>query len=357
MKVEGILMKKLFALILALAMILSLAACGGQSSPNTGSASTPQTTPSAPADAAPAETEQASEPEAYQFSGTITITVPFNAGSNTDSQIRFIQPYLEKHLGTNTIVVNEGGASGVIGTTNYLAAKADGTNILFSLPTPTVYKPAGGETEYTLDDLIPVSQTSSSPFYLAVSAENTQFPDAKSVLDYIKANPGQFTYANAGNGGIAHLAFAAFLNGEGLDALSVPFTGGTADCYTAVMGGHVMSHAVSEPDLIGRTDYNVVMNLGTKSENEGFTEIPTLAELGYPGYATDTFAGFYYSKDVDPQIVGAFDAAVEATLNDPEFQAAAEAAQFGYAYLNSDDFTAVCRNTSENIKPVLASLS
>ena len=39
----------------------------------------------------------------------------------------------------------------------------------------------------------------------------------------------------------------------------------------------------------------------------GFTDIPTLEELGYPGYATDTFAGFYYMKGVDPEIVAAFD--------------------------------------------------
>lgn len=323
-------MKKVFAMILALAMLM------------VGTTTLAAT---------------ATQKEAYQFSGTITITVPFNAGSNTDNQIRFIQPYLEKHLGANIIVVNAGGASGVIGTTDFLTKPADGSNILFSLPTPTVYKPAGGDTEYTLDDLIPVAQTSSSPFYLAVSAENKDFPDGQTLLEYIKNNPGKFTYANAGNGGIAHLAFAAFLNGEGLEALSVPFTGGTADCYTAVMGGHVMGHAVSEPDLVGRTDYNVLINLGTKSTNEGFQDIPTLEELGYPGYATDTFAGFYYMKGVDPEIVAAFDAAVEATLNDPEFQAAAAAAQFGYAYLNSADFTEVCQNTTKNIIPVLESLS
>lgn len=341
-------MKKVVALLLALALFLSFAACGQKTEP-----------------AAPAETKtetktepaQTAEKEPYKFSGTVTIIVPFNAGSNTDNQIRFIQPYLEKYLGTNTIVVNAGGASGVIGTTDFLTQKADGNTILFSLPTPTVYKPAGGDTQYTLDDLIPVAQTSSSPFYLAVSAENKEITDGKTLLEYIKNNPGKFTYANAGNGGIAHLAFAAFLNGEGLDALSVPFTGGTADCYTAVMGGHVMGHAVSEPDLVGRTDYNVLVNLGTKSTNEGFTEIPTLEELGYPGYATDTFAGFYYMKGVDPEIVAAFDVAVAATLSDPEFQAAAAEAHFGYAYLNSADFTYVCQNTTKNIIPVLKSLA
>lgn len=348
-------MKKLFAAVLASALALSLAACGQNGSQSNGSASSNQTPGSS--DQGSVSTSASQPAEGYKFSGTVTITVPFNAGSNTDSQIRFIQPYLEKHLGVNTVIVNAGGASGVIGTTEFLTKDTDGSNILFSLPTPTVYKPAGGETEYTVNDLIPVSQTSSSPFYLAVSAENQDFTDGASVLDYIKNNPGSFTYANAGNGGIAHLAFASFLHGEGLDALSVPFTGGTADCYTAVMGGHVMGHAVSEPDLVGRTDYNVLINLGTKSTTEGFTDIPTLEELGYPGYATDTFAGFYYMKGVDSAVVEAFDAAVEATLNDPDFQSAAAEASFGYSYANSADFTATVQNTAALAAPILESLA
>ncbi len=341
-------MKKVFAAIMAAAMMLSLIACGQGSSSSSG---TPSGTPE------PGTSGSGSSTGSYKFSGTVTITVPFNAGSNTDSQMRFIQPYLEKHLGVKTVVVNAGGAAGVIGTTDFLTQKADGSNILFSLPTPTVYKPADGTTSYTAADLIPVAQISSSPFYLAVSAENPDFQDGASTIEYIKNNPGKFTYANAGNGGIAHLAFAAFLHGEGLDALSVPFAGGTADCYTAVMGGHVMGHAVSEPDLVGRTDYRPVINLGTKSETEGFTDIPTLAELGYEGYVTDTFAGFYYMKGVDSAVVEAFDAAVKATLEDPEFIEAAAAANFGYAYTGAADFAAQVEATTAAITPILKELS
>lgn len=339
-------MKKLFAVALTMALAISMTAC----SQNGGSSSAPAA--SGPAASAPA----ASELEAFEFPDIITVTVPFNAGSNTDNQIRFIQPYLEKHLDATIVVNNAGGASGVIGTTEFLTQKADGSNIMFSLPTPTVYKPAGGETEYTVEDLIPVSRVTASPFYMAVSGENTEIADGAGLLEYIKANPGAFTYANAGNGGIAHLAFASFLNGAGLDALSVPFTGGTADCYTAVMGGHVMGHAVSEPDLVGRTDYKVLINLGSKSTTEGFTDIPTLAELGYEGYVTDTFAGFYYMKGVDPVIVEAFDAAVKATLEDPEFIAAAESANFVTAYDSHESFAQQVVNTANAAAPVLASL-
>lgn len=332
-------MKKIFASILALAMLLMLAACGDK-------ASDPQQS----------QSSSASSSAAVEFPSVITVTVPFNAGSNTDNQIRFIQSYLEKQLGATIVVNNAGGASGVIGTTEFLTQKADGSNILFSLPTPTVYKPAGGETTYTADQLVPVAQITSSPFYLAVSAENTDFPDGAAVIDYIKNNPGSFTYANAGNGGIAHLAFASFLHGEGLDALSVPFTGGTGDEYTAVMGGHVMSYVVSETDLVGRSDIRPLINLGTKSETEGFADIPTLAELGYDGYVTDTFAGFYYMEDISDEFVKAFDEAVKATLEDPDFIAAAEKASFICSYMDSAAFGDKVSNTVELAAPVLQAL-
>ena len=90
-------MKKVVALLLALALFLSFAACG-QKTETAAPAETKTETKTEPA--------QTAEKEPYKFSGTVTIIVPFNAGSNTDNQIRFIQPYLEKHLGTNTIVVN-----------------------------------------------------------------------------------------------------------------------------------------------------------------------------------------------------------------------------------------------------------
>ena len=266
-----------------------------------------------------------------------------------------MQSKLEKALGTNLVIVNAEGGSGTIGTTEYLTNyAADGYTILYTLATPVVYKPLSGDTAYTYDDLTSVARTSSQPMYLIVPDSETR--SAQEILDYIKENPGKFTYANVGNGGNGHLAFASFLVGEGLDAVSVPYSGGTADCYTAMMGGHVMGHAVSEPDLVGRTDYNVLINLGTKSTTPGFENIPTLAELGYEGYCTDTFAGFYYMKGVDQAAVDAFDAAVKATLEDPDFQKAAEEANFGYNYANSADFTDMIHNTVELITPVLAEL-
>lgn len=345
-------MKKFISAALSAALIFSLAACSGGGGSNASSGSGTSST-SAGAGTSASTSSAATQVE---FPDIITVTVPFNAGSNTDIQMRFIQPYLEKHLGATLVINNAGGASGVIGTTDFISQAADGSNILFSLPTPTVYRPASGETTYTVDDLVPVSRITADPFYLAVSGENDQFPDGQSVLDYIKENPGQFTYANAGNGGIAHVAFASFLDSEGLDALSVPFTGGTADCYTAVMGGHVMAYSVSESELTGRSDIRPVINLGTKSTTPGFEDVPTLAELGYEGYETNAFAGFYYMKGVDEAYVEAFDAAVKATLEDEEFLAAAEESNFMHRYAGHEEFAQQVKNAAELAVPILEAL-
>ena len=330
-------MKKVICAAAAVLMVASLTACSGQSG----------------------ESAAAGEGNTQQADGypnkTIQVIVPFNAGSTTDTQCRFILPYLEKELGVSMAVVNNGGASGVIGTTAFLSREADGYNVLFSLPTPTLYKPAAGETEYTVEDLQPVSEVFSAPMYLIVK-NDSPYENAEQLIDFIKENPGKFSYANAGNGGIAQLAFSVFLHGEGLDATSVPSAGGSADNYTAVMGGHVDSYSGNESELLGRDDVRPVINLGSKSNNPEYADIPTLEELGYKGYCTDTYSGFYFSKDVAPEIVETFDAAVKKVLEDPEVIAEAKKQSLTLSYADSETFAAEISQSKEAIIPVLEEL-
>ena len=116
-------MKKIMALILAGALSMGLMACGG-------AAASTGTTAGETAAAGNAGSGDAS---GYP-NGTVTVVVPFNAGSNTDTQMRFIQQYIEKELGQSLVVENDGGASGTIGTTNFLQKEKDGYTVLFSLP-------------------------------------------------------------------------------------------------------------------------------------------------------------------------------------------------------------------------------
>ncbi|WP_303296514.1 Bug family tripartite tricarboxylate transporter substrate binding protein [Pyramidobacter piscolens] len=294
---------------------------------------------------------------AFKFEKPVTVIVPFAAGGTSDLQIRQMQPYLEKELGTNLVVVNIKGGSGVIGTTQYLNDyKADGYSILYTLATPVVYRPLTGTTSYNYDkDLKAVSRTMSLPMYLIVS-DKSRFKSAREIIDYIKSNPGKFTYANVGNGGNGHLAFASFLFGAGLKAKSVPYAGGTAECYTAMMGGEVDAAVYGEANLIAQADCHGAINLGSKSTVKSLRTVPTLAELGYEGYETNNLGGFLYQKGVPVEAVETFDAAVKAVLENSEFLTTADKTGFTPAYANATDFEKIIRQCSDNAAPIMKEL-
>ena len=97
-------MKKLFSLLLASALMLSLVSCGGGAGSNPGSA---------------ASTGNGVTDGEFKSTQPITVVVPFKAGSATDNQIRLMQSDLEDALGTTLVIVNAEGGSGTIGTTEF----------------------------------------------------------------------------------------------------------------------------------------------------------------------------------------------------------------------------------------------
>jgi len=335
-------MKRLFAFALACALTLSLISCSNGSSGNASSGTATSGSGSGTV-------------EGFAFDQAITVVVPFKAGSATDNQIRLMQSDLEEALGTTLVIVNADGGSGTIGTTDYLNSyRPDGYTILYSLATPVVYKPLSGDTAYTYEDLTAVARTSSQPMYLIMADTDTR--SAEEVLEYIKENPGKFTYSNVGNGGNGHLALASFLVGEGFEATSVPYTGGTADCYTAMMGGEVNAAVYGEADLLARPDCHAVINLGSKSSMESLQNVPTLSDLGYEGYETNNMAGFFYNKDVPAEAVAAFEEAVETVLTNEEFITRAAEAGFVPSFGTGAEMDQQASQAIEKATPVIKAL-
>ncbi len=144
--------------------------------------------------------------------------------------------------------------------------------------------------------------------------------------------------------------------GEGLEAVSVPYTGGTADCYTAVMGGEVNACVYGEADLLARPDCHGVINLGCKSTVASLKDVPTLEDLGYAGYETNNMAGFFYNKDVPSAAVETFQNAVETVLTNTDFIARATEAGFVPNYGSGSDMDAQASAAIEKALPVLETL-
>ena len=90
----------------------------------------------------------------------ITILVPFNEGGGTDSYVRFLSPFYQKHLPGNpkVQVLNKSGAGGIVGG-NYFdqKAKKDGTWVLaLSTSTLSNYALKDPRVKFNLTNYTPI---------------------------------------------------------------------------------------------------------------------------------------------------------------------------------------------------------
>ncbi|QNL44048.1 tripartite tricarboxylate transporter substrate binding protein [Oscillibacter hominis] len=256
-------MKRLFALLLTLAMCASLlAACGnGGSSSGGSSASGSGDASSTGGDAYP--------------EGTITITVAYSAGGSSDKLARMVQPYLQDELGVNVVVENQGGASGQIAAESFLRKDPDGYNLLAVNAPGIFYTVALQDTTYDYGDLVPVWVESYDPIVmLALNA--SEFNTLGDFIEGAKDNPGKYSVGYAAGGG--QQATALWLKDNlDLDIKLVSYDGGS-DASAALLGGHVdviFGDAYARVDLVTEAK---ALGIGTAEANTAWPDAVSFNE-------------------------------------------------------------------------------
>src|SRR5437879_1987297 len=153
---------------------------------------------------------------------TITLVLPFAAGSGTDTTTRIISQHLSAALGVGIVIDNKPGANGMIAATYAARAAPDGYTLFVTTNTTHSANPYLLKT-LTYDpvkDFTPIARTGDLPFMLVV---NPELP-AKTVgelVAYGKANPGKLTYASGSSSSI--VSGATFAYSAKIDLLHVPY--------------------------------------------------------------------------------------------------------------------------------------
>ena len=155
----------------------------------------------------------------------VRVVVPAAPGGGTDIMGRLLAAHLQEAWGQPCVVDNKSGAGGVIGSTEVVKSKPDGTTILMGNIGPqaiaySLYR----NMPYTPASLIPVSNAITAPNVLVV---HPSVP-AKTVPEFVawlKAQNGKASYASSGTGQSPHLSAAWFLQLTGTKAEHVPYRG------------------------------------------------------------------------------------------------------------------------------------
>ena len=251
----------------------------------------------------------------------LKIIVPYSAGGAADTTARLIGQKLAERLKQPVVVENKPGASGTIGAASVATAPADGYTLLLDATGHTTNPSLFAKLPYdTARDFIPISLVTRIPALLVVPAASP----LKSVQDVVKAaraKPGKLTYASAGSGGAQHLAAELFAQVHKLELVHVPYKGG-APALTALIGGQVdmMFSAVSAsgPHVKGGK-LRALATTGIKP-TPGFSELPTVAASGAPGFEVYEWNGLFAPKGTPAPVVERLEKEVRAIVAQPDVQ-------------------------------------
>ena len=239
----------------------------------------------------------------------ITLIVPQNPGGTNDLVGRTVAQRLSAVMGVSVVVENRPGAGGNIGTVAAAKAAKDGHTLLLTISSaqainPALYKNPGFDP---VKDFVPLGMVGSVPNVLVV---NPNFParNLDEFLRLIKANPGKYPYASAGNGTLNHLLGEMLNSMAGVDIQHIPYKG-VAPAMNDLMGGQVPMAFASLPSVLGHLKSGRLLALGVSSSERS----PALPDVPAIGEKVKGYSGTLWVALFGPQ---GMPKAVEAKLQD-----------------------------------------
>ena len=267
--------------------------------------------------AAHAQTEPA---DAYP-SRLIKIIVPFPPGGPTDVAARIVVDQLGSRLKQTVIIENQAGASGRTGSKQVAKAAPDGYTLLIggtnlNAVIPALFK----KLDYDpVGDFAPVAAIATDALVMVVSP-TLPVRSVAELVALVKSKPGQMSGGSV-VGISSHFAFELFKLRAGLDILFVPYKGG-APAIQDVMGGHIQLTFNNKSVLLQLIQGEKVRALAVASQKRWpeLPEVPTMAEVGFPGFLSGSWYGLLAPAATPPAIVDKINATVNGILRSKEAQ-------------------------------------
>jgi tripartite-type tricarboxylate transporter receptor subunit TctC len=260
----------------------------------------------------------------------IKLVVPFAPGGSADLVGRLLAQQLSESLGQPVVVENKGGASGMLGNEYVAKSAPDG----YTLTVGTLGPFAVNQTLYehvpydNIRDFAPITLTGLSS-HILVANPSVPVTNVNELIALAKEKPGQLTFASSGTGNATHLTFELFKARAGIDIVHVPYKGG-GPAMADLVGGQVMFSFASMASAVPfvRSGRLRAIAVSGAERSELFPDVPTVAESGLPGFASEDWQGILAPAKTPADIVQKLNGEIGRILLLPEVKAKLQAAGF-----------------------------
>src|SRR5262245_8799866 len=222
----------------------------------------------------------------------VKVVVPFAAAGPTDVIARVLADKLSTSLGKQFYVENRPGAGGNTGTAAVAQSPADGHTLIVVSTGFMVNPSLFAKVPYDpVKDFAPISVVAVSPNVMTVHP-SVPAKTVKELVEVVKANPGKYSFAAPGVGSTPHLSGEIFRISQGIDMVTVQFTGAGPAIQNTV-GGHTPVAFTALPPAAPQIKDGKLRALVVTSEKRvpSLPDVPTVAEAGLAGQEAYTLTG------------------------------------------------------------------
>src|SRR6201995_2756651 len=250
----------------------------------------------------------------------IKMIVPLAAASAVDVAARIVTQKMSENMGQQIVVLNQPGASGLIGAEQVARAAPDGYTIGgFNDSIMTMVPNLQAHMRWDiLKDFAPVSLVATVEWGL-IAGNQTPYKSAADLIAAAKAAPGKIDYGSGGPGSPQHLAMAMFASSAGISLTHVPYKGAT-QAATDVAAGQipVAFQGLGTVAALVRGNQLKLIGVTTEKRLPQFPDVPTVSESGLPGFLFNSWFAILAPAGTPKDIVARLNAEVLKALSDPQ---------------------------------------